>query len=124
MKTSNRQESLKKYFYSGIGHISHATEVIQKSAQELTRQRKVSESDGKRIVNNAIGDIERKYNEAVHKLATFTQSEVNALRDSLAKMEKRVLVKNQKAVRQDVRAGKMNGKKRNHVTARAVHVAS
>jgi polyhydroxyalkanoate synthesis regulator phasin len=72
MANNNVQETLKKYFYSGVGLAAHTAEVVQKSVNELVKKGKVSETDGKKIVADAIKkvearrpEIEAKYNEAV-----------------------------------------------------------
>ena len=89
MATNNIQENLKKYFYSGVGLAAHTAEVVQKSVNELVKNGKVSEADGKKIVGDAIKkvearrpEIEAKYNEEVLRFRNF-KKELKALRNNL-----------------------------------------
>jgi polyhydroxyalkanoate synthesis regulator phasin len=123
MKTNNTQENLKKYLYTGIGHISHAGNIVRKSAKELALPAKVTEADGKKIVDNAIWEIEKKYNEAVHKLASFTSAEVAMLQNSFGKMEKQVVIKNKKVEAPVKHMVKKSAPKRSSMNRRAPHVA-
>ncbi|MFN8299675.1 MAG: hypothetical protein U0T75_11250 [Chitinophagales bacterium] len=97
--TNNMQETLKKYFYSGVGLAAHTADVVQKSVNELVKKGKVSEADGKRIVADAIKkvearrpEIEAKYNEAVHKFVKFTNTEIDKLQKRINKLEGQVAV--------------------------------
>ena len=94
MATNNMQETLKKYFYSGVGLAAHTAEVVQKSVNELVKKGKVSEADGKKIVGEAIRkiesrrpEIEAKYNEAVHKFVKLSATEVSKLQKRIEKLE-------------------------------------
>jgi polyhydroxyalkanoate synthesis regulator phasin len=100
MATSNLQENLKKYFYSGVGLAAHTAEVVQKSVNELVKKGKVSEADGKKIVGDAIKkvearrpEIEAKYNEAVHKFVKLTTSEMSKLQKQVEKLESQLKLK-------------------------------
>ena len=100
MATNNIQETLKKYFYSGVGLAAHSAEIVQKSVNELVKKGKVSEADGKKIVGEAIKkvearrpEIEAKYNEAVHKFVKLTTSEVSKLQKTIEKLEKQLSVR-------------------------------
>lgn len=97
---TNLQETLKKYFYSGVGLAAHTADVVQKSVNELVRKGKVSETDGKRIVSEAIKkaearrpEIEAKYNEAVHKFVKLSSAEVGKLQKRIEKLESQLKVK-------------------------------
>ena len=116
MKTNTTQENWKRYFYSGIGHLSHTGEVIQKSAKELSRQGKTTEADGRKIIHNAMDGMEQKYNEAVHKLADFTRSEITSLQARLGKMEKQVTLKTKKADYPVRHMAKSSARNNNHAS--------
>ena len=124
MKTNSTQENLKRYFYSGIGHISHTGDVIQKSAKELARQGRATETDGRKIVDNAIVEMERRYNEAVHSLVDFTRSEVTALQKSLGMLEKRMMVKPKRAGSASNHWTKVSGRGQNHRAGRTSRLAT
>lgn len=100
MATNNIQETLKKYFYSGVGLAAHTAEVVQKSVNELVKKGKVSEADGKRIVSEAIKKVEAqrpqleaKYNEAVHKFVKLTNTEIDRLQKKISKLENQLTIK-------------------------------
>ena len=93
MKTNHTQENLKKYFYTSIGHLAHTGDIFQKSAQELSKRGNVTEADGREIIQKAMLEIERKYNEAVHKFISITGAETAKIEERLAKLEKRLLLK-------------------------------
>ena len=92
MANNNVQETLKKYFYSGVGLAAHTAEVVQKSVNELVKKGKVSETDGKKIVADAIKkvearrpEIEAKYNEAVHKRVEQLEKQLTVKKAGVAK---------------------------------------
>ncbi|MDB5282036.1 MAG: hypothetical protein JWO06_1111 [Bacteroidota bacterium] len=100
MATNNIQDTLKKYFYSGVGLAAHSAEIVQKSVNELVKKGKVSEADGKKIVGEAVKkvearrpEIEAKYNEAVHKFVKLTSSEVSKLQKRIEKLEGQLTIK-------------------------------
>ena len=87
-------ENLKKYFYSGIGFASHASELFQRSVDEYVKAGRVSESDGKKIVSDLTrkledrrSGLEDKYNEAVHKFIALSASEIAGLQKKVEKLE-------------------------------------
>jgi polyhydroxyalkanoate synthesis regulator phasin len=100
MANNNIQETLKKYFYSGVGLAASTAEVVTKSVNELVRKGKVSEEDGKKLVAEAIKKaeaqrpvIEAKYNEAVHKFVKLSAAEVGKLQKKVEQLEKQLTVK-------------------------------
>ena len=93
MKTTSTQQNWKKYFYSGIGHISHTGDVVQRSIKEISQRGKVNEADGRDIVINVIRDIEKKYNEAIHKFMDATSLETAKIQSRLTKLEKQLSIK-------------------------------
>lgn len=102
MATNNLQENLKKYFYSGVGLAATTAEVVQKSVNELVRKGKVSETDGKKIISEAVKKVESqrpaleaKYNEAVHKFVKLSSSEVGKLQKRIEQLEKQLTIKKQ-----------------------------
>ena len=102
MATNNFQDNLKKYFYSGVGLAATTAEVVQKSVNELVRKGKVSETDGKKIISEAVKKVESqrpaleaKYNEAVHKFVKLSSSEVGKLQKRIEQLEKQLTIKKQ-----------------------------
>jgi polyhydroxyalkanoate synthesis regulator phasin len=106
MANNNIQETLKKYFYSGVGLAASTAEVVTKSVNELVRKGKVSEEDGKKLVAEAIKKaeaqrpvIEAKYNEAVHKFVKLSAAEVGKLQKKVEQLEKQLTVKKARCCR-------------------------
>ena len=93
MKTNSTQENWKKYFYSGIGYISHTGDVVQKSLKEISQKGNMNVADGREIVNNALHEIEQKYNEALHKFMGATGAETAKLQSRLTRLEKQLILK-------------------------------
>ena len=89
MTTSNIQQSIKKYFYSGVGMAAHTAEIVQQSVNELKKQGKVSESEGKRIVGGAIQQAESRYNTALHSLVKMSTDEIAKLQKRIEQLEKK-----------------------------------
>lgn len=100
MATNNFQDTLKKYFYSGVGLAANTADVVQKSVNDLVKKGKVSEADGKKIIGEAIKkaeakrpEIEAKYNETVHKFVKLTNSEIDKLQKKISKLESQLIVR-------------------------------
>lgn len=94
------KETLKKYFYSGVGLASHTADAVQKSVNELIQNGKMNEADGRRIVADAIKKaeasrpgIEAQYNKAVHQFVKATTDEIGKLQKKVQQMEKQLKVK-------------------------------
>ena len=100
MKTNSTQENWKKYFYSGIGYISHTGDVVQKSFKEISQKGNMNEADGREIVNNAVREIEHKYNEAIHKIMGTTSAETAKMQSRLTRLEKQLQMKPKTAAKQ------------------------
>ncbi len=100
MATNNIQDTLKKYFYSGVGLAASTADVVQKSVNDLVKKGKVSEADGRKIIGEAIKkadakrpEIEAKYNETVHKFVKLTNSEIDKLQKKISKLESQLTIR-------------------------------
>jgi polyhydroxyalkanoate synthesis regulator phasin len=87
-------ENLKKYFYSGVGFASHASELFQKSMDEYVKAGRVSEKDGKKLVDDILkkvderrSQLEDKYNEAIHKFISRSSDEIAGLQKKVEQLE-------------------------------------
>lgn len=87
------QSNLKKYFFSSVGHLAHTREVLQKSANEISKHGKLNETEGRRIIDGAIAKLKSGYYEIVHKFSTYSNSEVSALQKKVTKLEKQLTSK-------------------------------
>lgn len=64
-------ESFKKALYAGIGIGAMAVEKIKETTHDLIKQERISEDDGKRIVDSFVQQIEAKrlsFEQEMHKL--------------------------------------------------------
>jgi hypothetical protein len=93
MKKRTIEENLKHYFFSGVSLAAHAGEVIQKSSNELARQNRGIEADGRQVVEHAMQNIETGYNNAVHNVRTFVNGRISRFQKGIEKFEKRLLAK-------------------------------
>lgn len=100
MANNNIQETLQKYFYSGVSLAANTAEVVTKSVNELVRKGRVSEADGQKLVAEAIKKaeaqrpvIEAKYNEAVSKFVKLSAAEVGKLQKKIEQLEKQLVIK-------------------------------
>lgn len=89
MKTNNI-EKIKKYFYSGVGFVAHSSDIIKSAVDEIVSQGKLSEKDGQKIVSDAIGKIETRYQETMQKLGDYAISEISVLRKKVEGLESRL----------------------------------
>ncbi len=85
---------IKKAFYTGIGAAELTKEKIEDLAKELADKGKVSESDIKKFVDEALSKSEERKNELKQQLENIvdeTMKRMNlASRDDLAALEKRL----------------------------------
>jgi len=94
MKNNAQSGKLKKYIYSGIGLASHSREIVQNLMNDMVRQNKLNETEGKKIVANAVKnmqghlpDIEGKYHQAVMKVVKLANAEIQMLQKGISRLE-------------------------------------
>lgn len=111
--TKDIKETLKKYFYTGVGLAAHSTEAMQKSVNELISQGKMNEEDGRKIVANALRKIEERrpqieaqYNKAVHEFVRVSTAEIGKLQTKIRQMEKQLKVKKTPATKTKAKKAK------------------
>jgi polyhydroxyalkanoate synthesis regulator phasin len=97
---NNLAKNLKKYFYSGIGFASHTSEIFRKSMDEYVKTGRLSEKDGKKIVDDVLKKIkerrsglEEKYNEAVHNFISRSSTEIGSLQKKVEQLENQLKAK-------------------------------
>lgn len=72
-------KTLKKLLFTSIGIASITIEKIQKTTQKFIKQEKISETDGKQIVDNFVQHIEVKkqsFKQEIHKLNHLLDSKL------------------------------------------------
>lgn len=85
-------EILKKVFYVGVGAIALAVDKTQKLVEDLVEQGKISEEEGKKIVDDFVQSTEVKRGEFETRLRKITDSLAERF-DFLSKEEVDVLQK-------------------------------
>lgn len=93
-------ENLKKYFYSGVGFASHASELFKNTMDESVKAGRLSESDGKKIIDDVLkkmeerkSGLEDKYNESLHKFISMSSDEISVLQKKVEKLEDQLKAK-------------------------------
>ena len=85
---------LRKALYTGIGVVTSTTERLQKAVDDLVQRGKISEEEGKKVVDDVVKNTEYKreeYEGRFRKLIDSTLSKLNLPQyDAYDKLEKRV----------------------------------
>ena len=90
--------------------MAHSKDIVQKSVGEVVKQGKMSETEGKRIVNEAVQRWGDSYNDAVHKLGTWANGEISKLNARIAKMEKQLAMRKNAPARVPRTSARKNGR--------------
>ena len=98
------EDSFKKLLYVGVGLAATATEKVEKTVNELIEKGKVSDLEGKKIVedfleksNTKKEEFDGKFKEFVEKLGYTKNSEVAELRKRIEELEAQVAKSAKKA---------------------------
>ena len=88
------EDSFKKLLYAGVGLAATATEKFEKTVDELVKKGKVTDSEGKRIVeefldktNTKKEEFDEKFKGFVEKLGYTKNSDVADLRKRIEELE-------------------------------------
>lgn len=98
---SGKMDTLKKFLYAGVGMATIATEKIQATVDELVEKGKISDIEGKKIIEDFLSDSNNKKNEfedkfkkmteaAVEKFNFATKADFDSILDRLERIEKAV----------------------------------
>ncbi len=101
----NLEDLFKKFVYTGVGLVSLTKDRLQKTIDELVKEDKITEKDGKKVVNDFFKNTESKKNElegqlknvvdkAVSKFKFATSSNLDELSNRVKVLEQ--LLKNEK----------------------------
>jgi polyhydroxyalkanoate synthesis regulator phasin len=93
------EETLKKLVYAGVGLAAQATEKFESAVNDLVKKGKLSDKEGKKIVDDFFKKTEQKKEEFEEKFKSTTeeivsrfnyakQADVEALAKRVAKLEK------------------------------------
>jgi len=103
------QDLFKKFLYTGVGLVATGVEKVQQSVDKLVDEDKLSQDEGKKIVDDFVSNTEAKreefegklrslIEEVMTKLNVGTQSQVKDIQDRLAAIEEKLgLVKEEAA---------------------------
>ena len=95
------EDLFKKFVYTCVGLVASTVEKMQKSVEKLVDEDKISQEEGKKIIDDLVKNTEAKREEFEGKLKTVveevltkmnlaTQSQVKDLTDRLAAVEAKV----------------------------------
>lgn len=93
------EDLIKKVLYTGVGLIATGTEKVQQSVNDLVDNDKISESEGKKIVDGFVKSTESKKTEledrlkemvegVLNRLDLVRKSDLDDLKAKVAKLEK------------------------------------
>lgn len=68
------EEILKKFLYTSVGLVAYTSEKIQKVVNDLVAQSKISEDEGKKIVEDFLKDTEGKREEIEAKFKDVAEN--------------------------------------------------
>ncbi len=100
------EDMFKKFLYSGVGMVTATVEKVQSTVNKLVEEGKISENEGKKVIDDLLEDIDNKKDEYEGKarglmeniLAKFdypTRKEVAALEDKIAELEAQLAAKSE-----------------------------
>ena len=88
------EKLFKKALYTGIGLFTATTERLQKSIDELVQKGKISEEEGKKVVEDVVKNTEHKKEEYESKFRSIIDVAISKLNlpqgDTYDKLEKRI----------------------------------
>lgn len=107
-------ETLKKLFYSGVGLLSLTTTKVKETVEGLIRDRKITEEEGKRILDELINKSKGQRQEFEEQFRSFSskfekstdaekpteksaEEEIEALRKRIAILEERLNISSEEA---------------------------
>ncbi|MBR4266967.1 MAG: hypothetical protein IKQ46_13020 [Bacteroidales bacterium] len=96
---NNISELLKKVLYQGVGIAFSAKERVEKAVKDLVSENKITDEEGKKIVNDFSSNIDNKakdleskiratINETLAKVRPATKSELEELKKRVEALEK------------------------------------
>lgn len=92
------EDLFKKFLYTGVGLVSHNAELLQKNVKELIDKGRLSEEEGRKVVDDLIDDTNNKREEfedrlkglvdgILGKLDLPSREEVSSLKSRIAELE-------------------------------------
>jgi polyhydroxyalkanoate synthesis regulator phasin len=92
------EDLFKKFLYTGVGLVAHNAEMLQKNVNELINKGKLTEDEGRKVVDDLIVDTTHKKEEFEDRLrgmvdgilAKFdlpSREEINSLRTRVTELE-------------------------------------
>lgn len=117
------EDLFKKFVYTSVGLVSTTVEKFQSSVEKLVDQDKISQDEGKKIVDDLFKNTEAKREEFEAKLKNIveevlervnlaTQSQIKELQDRIAALEEKVgIAKEEEAAEEKTSRKKAPAKK-------------
>ena len=108
LKLNIMQDLFKKFVYTGVGLVATTVEKFQQSVDKLVDEDKISQDEGKKIVDDLVSNTEAKREEFEGKLRSIvedvmsrlnvgTQSQVKDIQDRLAAIEEKLGITSEEA---------------------------
>lgn len=109
------EDLFKKFVYTGVGIVSETAEKVQQSIDELIEKGKITEDEGKKVVENVMADTKTKREDFESKLKGMidtvlgqfdfpSRSEVESLNAKIAALEAKVAASTKKTPAKKVAA--------------------
>lgn len=73
------EDLFKKLIYTGVGLVSHNAELLQKNVNELINKGKITEEEGRKVVDDLIDDTNGKKEEFEDRLKSVVSSVLSKL---------------------------------------------
>ena len=88
------EKIIKKFLYTGVGIVASATERLQTVVDNLVEHGKMSEEEGKKVVDDVVDNTERKKDEYENRFRKLIDSAMSKIQlpkaDAYEKLEKRI----------------------------------
>jgi polyhydroxyalkanoate synthesis regulator phasin len=92
------EDMFKKFLYSGVGMVTSTVEKVQSTVNRLVEEGKISENEGKKVIDDLLEDMDHKKDEYEGKVRGFlenllakfdfpTRNEVESLEKKIADLE-------------------------------------
>lgn len=92
------EDLFKKFLYTGVGLVSHNAEMLQNSVKDLIEKGKLSEEEGRKVVDDLVDDTNNKREEfegrlkglvdgILGKLDLPSREEISGLKSRISELE-------------------------------------
>jgi polyhydroxyalkanoate synthesis regulator phasin len=101
------EDLFKKFLYTGVGLVSHNAEMLQKNLNELIEKGKLTEEEGRKVVDDLVDDTNHKKEEfedrlrgmvdaILRKVDLPSREELSSLKSRIAELEEELAATREK----------------------------